>query len=259
MFFKIKLMTMFGISWNRSYNTLVSDYIYNTVWNSLDYVYLSSQKIAAFDFDSYFSSIENWLHDNNYYIAGETYSYLLMGARVCEFYLSNFYSNYIKDNLSYLEISEKNLRLYLSMQDMTMFALFYPGLPYAEKIIEDSVWVVYGVNLHQVLFDTLQKYSLNVPVLLLFQLLVVIYILVVFIGTFFSIYDAVTRKEFTTDIDHSMSNASVEAEKEIFSADDTYMLVLGILFIFGSYFYFLAVSWNSSYTEFSVFFFQLLY
>ena len=128
------------------------------------------------------------------------------------------------------------------MQDMTMFALFYPGLPYAEKIIEDSVWVVYGVNLHQVLFDTLQKYSLNVPVLLLFQLLVVIYILVVFIGTFFSIYDAVTRKEFTTDIDHSMSNASVEAEKEIFSADDTYMLVLGILFIFGSYFYFLAVS-----------------
>ena len=47
---------------------------------------------------------------------------------------------------------------------------------------------------------------------------------------------------------------TVEAEKEIFAADDALYLLLGFLFLFGAYFGFLGLACATSFSEASFFF-----
>ena len=65
------------------------------------------------------------------------------------------------------------------------------------------------------------------------------------------------KEEWAADVEYAISNTTVEAEKEIFAADDAVYLMLGFLFVFGAYFGFLALSQTTSISEASFFFWAL--
>lgn len=83
------------------------------------------------------------------------------------------------------------------------------------------------------------------------------YMVLVLTSFFFAFYNAVAKEEWAADVEQAISNTTVEAEKEIFAADDAVYLFLGFIFIFGAYFGFLALSGTTNASEATFFFWAL--
>jgi hypothetical protein len=174
-----------------------------------------------------------------------------------ELYISLALDNYVTGEFIKFETSEYILRSYIASFDLTLFTIFHPEVIYIEKTIENSLLTIGGLDLYITLYDFIQKNSLVIPVAIMFQLLAVFFILLFGLIFFLSFFSSNNKESWASSLDHTFSNGSIEAEKELFSAEDVLFLFNSIFFIFGSYFYFLAMSLDMSYTEFTIFYYAI--
>lgn len=86
------------------------------------------------------------------------------------------------------------------------------------------------------------------PASLLLQIIVCLTITLLVSIVYLSFYTK-NREEWQTDVDYMVGSLSSEAEKELFSIDDSTSLFLILFFFFASYFGFFFANNNIAYTE----------
>lgn len=170
-----------------------------------------------------------------------------------ELFLSSIFDSYLKDIILKLELSEDQFRRIIGMIDPTMFALFHPDSVHISKNINSNFILSNFIKFQLSMIDFLDKHSLIAPIHYGFQLFTVFFLLLTFIAFFCSFFSN-NKEEFQADVDYSISNASAEAEKELFSIDDAVSLFLLLFFVFASYFGFFAIVVDVNYVEFLTFF-----
>jgi hypothetical protein len=197
-----------------------------------------------------------WFQDNNYTYFSEATSRMAYSCHGLVFFISNTFDLYIKDLLVYLELSEDNFRRQIGLLDPTMFILYHP----------DSVLFFQGGGSNLVsragrsyslgVITIIDRYSLDSPANLAFQLYALFYIIVI-AAAFFLSYFSKDKEEWQADADYTHSGLSAEAEKELFSIDDATYMVMLLALLFSGYFGFFALCINPSYAEFASIFFPL--
>jgi hypothetical protein len=88
----------------------------------------------------------------------------------------------------------------------------------------------------------------------MFQLFFILFFIVIFLSFFLSFFNSSHKEEWAADTDYSISNLTVECEKEIFSIDDAVYLMMSFIFFFGAYFGYIAFGLGFNVNDASFFF-----
>lgn len=232
----------------------MSNIVFQSYWGSLDYVYVTVQTMWAYDLTGKMFETCSILRDNNSMLAYEVLYFVTQSVVGFELFVGVIYDQYLKDNLQMFELSEDTLRKYMASLDPTMFTLFHPEFGYYKRTGHTSVLVKFSSDIHFFLLDNIEAYSLDIPMSIAIQLFSVVYFALILTSFFFAFYNSVNKEEWAADVEYAVSNTTVEAEKEIFAADDAVYLFLAFIFLFGAYFGFLALAHSTSMSEASFFF-----
>lgn len=227
-------------------NLVEPDFNGTAYWQVLDVLYTGFQGWYAYDFlGKLFDSIF-WFKDNDYLMLAEIFSHMLQTAVGFDLFLSVTFDTYIQDHLVSVDLSENSLRKYLAALDPTLAFIYHPELNYAYKTQTTSLWMLFGIDWHFFINDNLQSYSLVLSLNFLIQLLISIYLFFIFISLFFSFFNNSNKEEGAIDAEFAIVNLSIEAEKELFSAEDAKYLILIFLGLFGAYFGFFGFAATST-------------
>lgn len=199
----------------------------------------------------------NILRDNNQMLAYEVLYYVTQSVAGYELFVGILYDQYLKDALQMLELSEDNLRKYIASLDPVLFTMYHPEFGYYKRTGHTSALDKFSSDIHFFVLDNMEAYSLDIPLSIAIQLFAVVYFAIIFTSFFFAFFNSSNKEEWAADVDYAISNITVEAEKEIFAADDALYLFLGLVFLFGAYFGFLALSYATSMSDASFFFWAL--
>lgn len=238
-------------------NLHVVELFFDAYWGGLEFIYVSAQSMWAYDLTGKMFETCSLLRDNNFMLAYEALFYAAHALVGFELFASATYDMYLKDTLQSFELSEDSLRRYMASLDPTMFTLFHPEFGYYKRTGHTSVLVKFSSDIHFFVLDNIEAYSLDIPLTIIMQLFCIFYMLLILTSIFFTFYNSVNKEEWAADVEYSVSNLTVEAEKEIFAADDAIYLLVGFLFLFGAYFGFLSLACATSFSEASFFFWAL--
>lgn len=194
------------------------------------------------------------LRDSNHMIAYEILFNVTRSLAGFELFVGITYDCYFKDALQMLELSEDTLRRYLASLDPVLFTIYHPEFGYYKRTGHTSAVLKFTSDIHFFVLDNMEAYSLDIPLSIAIQLFLVVYLALIFTSLFFAFFNSSNKEEWAADVDYAISNLTVEAEKEIFAADDAVYLVLSMLFLFGVYFGLLALAYATSMSEASFFF-----
>lgn len=231
--------------------------LFQAYWGSLDFVYVTTQALWAYDFTGKMFDTCSLLRDNNFMLAYESLYFVTQSVVGFELFVGATYDQYLKDHLQMFEISENTLRKYMASLDPTMFTLFHPEFGYYKRDGHTSMLVKFSSDIHFFMLDNIEAYSLDIPMGLALQLFLVVYLTLMFTSFFFAFYNSVNKEEWAADVEYGISNLTVEAEKEIFAADDAVYLLMAFIFLFGVYFGFLALAHTNTMSEAAFFFWSL--
>lgn len=181
---------------------------------------------------------------------------LAAGLHGFEFFISSLFDSYLKDILLRCELSENQFRRIIGLLDPTMFILFHPSSGPLSRHLAAYEGMGNFAKLKLAIIDFIDKNSLLLPLHYTFQLLLVMFLLLLFLAIFASFFSN-NKSELQADVDYSISNMSAEAEKELFSIDDGTCLFLLLFFVFAAYFGFFAIVLDIEYAEFLTFFASL--
>lgn len=210
--------------------------LFKAYWTTLDYCYTGLQELFAYDFVGRLFDACFWLKDNDYMLAYELLSYCASSAAGCELFFGVLYDSYIKDLLVVFDVSEDTLRRYIASMDPTLFAIYHPEFGYFKRTGNTTLLSQFGADLHFFIADNLQAYSLILPLSYLMQASFLTYVLFLFTGLFFSFFSSAHKEEGAADSEFAITNLSLEAEKELFAAEDAKYLVIMFFALFGIYF-----------------------
>lgn len=235
----------------------ISQLFFHAYWGSLDIAYVTIQSLWAYDLTAKMFDTCSILRDNDFMLSYEVLYYVTQSVAGFELFIGVTYDQYLKDAFQMMELSEDNLRKYIASLDPTMFALFHPEFGYYKRTGHTSVIDQYSADFHFFLMDNIETYSLDIPMSIIFQLWTIVYFIVIFTSFFFAFFNSANKEEWAADVEYAISNLTVEVEKEIFAADDAIYLILSLIFLFGAYFGFLALSYASTGSDASFFFWAL--
>ena len=222
--------------------TNIEHVLFSAYWHTLDYVYVGLQSLFAYDFTGKLFESANWFKDNEYTVTYEIFIQVVQTVAGFDLFISVLHDNYLKDALTYLDVSELTVRKYLASLDPTLFAIYHPEFGYMKRTGYTNFLAQFGADLHFFIADNLQTYSLLLPISLLMQVFTLGYVLFMFIALFFSFFTNSTKEEGAVDAEFAVGNLTIEAEKELFAAEDAKYLVIMFVTLFGMYFGFLAFS-----------------
>jgi cbb3-type cytochrome oxidase subunit 3 len=231
--------------------------IFNAYWKSIDFVYVAIQNLWMYDFTARVNDVCDLLRENQYFFF---YEILLLVMQTCigfELFVSNVYDSHIKDILFLIDINENTLRKYTASLDYTLFSIYHPEFGYYSRIDNASFFTHFSSSFYFFIYDNIKSFSLDIPVCVALQLGFLVFFILFFICFFFSFFNNSNKEEWAADTDYAVSNLAVEAEKEIFSADDAVYLFLSLLFFFGAYFGFLFLGVATYVNDASFFFWAL--
>lgn len=216
--------------------------LFSAYWQMLDYVYVGLQSVFAYDFTGKLFDSALWLKDNNYTVSYEIFIHVVYTVAGFELFVSVLYDSYLKEALTYLEVSDTTVRKYLASLDPTLFAIYHPEFGYVRRTGHTNALAQFGADFHFFIADNLQAYSLTLPVNLAIQFFVLGYVSFMFGAFFFSFFTSSSKEEGAADAEFAIGNVTIEAEKELFSAEDAKYLIIMFVSLFGMYFGFLAFS-----------------
>lgn len=234
------------------------NYIFDTTWNTIDFVYATVQEVFAYNFTSKIIANSSLMHDNNYFLLYEIFFKFIFLVQAYELFFSNIMDNFLKDFLIYFEFTENNFRKFIGLIDPTLFSVYHPEIIFINSnlkldIINNSV-----SHLNFTIIDFVEKNSIIAPINFFIQGIILFFFIAIILTFFFSFFSK-NKEEWQIDADYTISNTSAEAEKELFSIDDAVSGVFFLVLLFGSYFGFLFLGWNISFSETFIFFVPLLF
>ena len=112
-----------------------------------------------------------------------------------ELFVGVLYDQTLKDNLQMFEVHNDALRKYMSSLDSTMFTLFHPEFGYYSRACHTSTLVNFSADMHFVVLDAIESYSLDIPLSIAIQLFLVVYFVIVLTSFFFAFYNSVAKEE----------------------------------------------------------------
>lgn len=128
--------------------------------------------------------------------------------------------------------------------DSFFYDIFHPEYLFFKKAENLFFNQEFLTETHFVLVNLYKSYSFTMPFFFSFQFIFGAYGLLFFITLFFSFFNKTNKNNGIFDTEFTFTNLSIEAEKEIFSADDAKYLIILVVIFFGSYFGFIALATN---------------
>jgi hypothetical protein len=121
----------------------------------------------------------------------------------------------------------------LSSKEATLVLIYHPELSYIKEEIFQEYFFSFFSNFVFSIYDLVESETFLTPVILFPQLLLLIFLAVLFMSFYFSYFSSATSEESVVDTDYLVCSASVEAEKEISSFDDMILAFVVLFYIFG--------------------------
>lgn len=236
----------------------LDNFLFNTSWNLLDYVYVTFQEIYAYNIYLKTNTFSSILINNNLNIFYNIIFKFIFFIKSYELFFSLIMDAIIFNFFFFFEFNENNFKNFISFIDPTMFSIYHPESILILKSIKFDL-IYFSSNFFEFnVISFLNLYSLNSSVNYMFQLVIFFIIIVFFVIFFFSFFSK-NKEEWQIDTEFLIANTTVEAEKELFSIDDAVNCLFFLILLFGSYFGFLFLGWSLSFTEISIFFMPLLF
>lgn len=141
------------------------------------------------------------------------------------------------DQLTYLIIlnlpffNEFFKNLFTSFELNNIF-LFHPEYFFIFKNILINYLNYYSTNIYLSNFNLVLDESFISPVMMLSQLILIYFLVLIFLITYFSYYNNANSEDNILDHDYLAFNVTIEAEEEIGSMDDMLLTSVILLYIF---------------------------
>lgn len=149
------------------------------------------------------------------------------------------------------------LRYNLSFNGWSIFTYLHPELSIINDSVINTLSVPYLSSFYFILMNNLVNESYVNPIANTLTIIVLFFFLTMFVGLYFSHYNSSTKEENTIDHDYLLAAMTVEAEEEIASIDDTSLVLILLVYIFGWFFYMNSVHLLSNIPEISLVFYNL--
>lgn len=226
--------------------------MFNLVTNSLDIIYIAIQNISIFSFSENVFIFSNFIHEYNFFFFYE----LIFRASIYflnyELFVFNILDIFFKNISYFFEFNETTFRSCIGALDLSLNTLYHPEFLFIDNSLKFFLINEYSSFFKLIVIDFIQKNEYVTAVNLMIQVFILFYFILFFIIFFFSFFSK-NKEEWQQDCDYTISNASVESEKELFSIDDALNVVFFLILIFGSYFGFLFLSLSFNFTEIAIF------
>lgn len=216
------------------------------------------QKIFAYSVTAKLFQISFFFNENHNLIFYELFLRTAAYSMTFEFFLNNFFDIFFNSLSFCFDLNEDNFRKTIGLLDPTLCAIYYPESIFLNKANNTYLFLETSANIKLIVCDFLEKNCFFEPINFFLQLFFIVFFVVFFIIFFFSSFSK-NKEDWQLDCDYVISNASVEAEKELFSIDDALSTILFLILVFGSYFGFLFLGWSLSFSEISIFIIPVLF
>ena len=145
--------------------------------------------------------------------------------------------NTIFNSLFKFHFTEEWFRSMLASKEFTLVLIYHPELSLIQNQINDFFYLNFFSNIVFSIFSYIESENFLTPIIYIPQLLLVLFISVLFINFYFSYFSSMSKEGNIVDADYLSSTSAAESEKEISSYDDIILGLVILLYIFGWYFY----------------------
>lgn len=121
----------------------------------------------------------------------------------------------------------------LASKDSGLVLIYHPELCFFSQQLNEHYYLSFFTNYFFSLYETSGSETFFTPIILIPQLILVLFLGVLFINFFFSYFTHPNKEGLMIDADYLTSNSSAEAEKEITSYDDIILGLVILIYIFG--------------------------
>lgn len=228
----------------------------NAFYALVDYCYNSVDALFAYDFMGHLLRTTSWLKDNDFMVLYELLLYTVEPIVQFELIMSKLFDTLIQDYGVYFTISESTVRKYLASLDPTLFAIYHPEFGHMCYTNHSSYFEQFIIDIKFGIQDVLITYSLVEPLSFFAQICALFYFLFFFISFFFSFFTSDLQEEGAVDMEFSVTNLTIEAEKELFAVEDAKYAVIIFIAFFSTYFGIslcvLGPTWNAAFFFFGL-------
>lgn len=236
---------------------MVSFFLYpQASWQVLDFLYTGSQALLAYLYSGSLYTKCQWFQENNYYVAYELFTFFLDAFAGYELFISVLWDEYVKSSYEYFDVSANALSFSFSFFEPTLYSIYHPEYIFYTKAENAAIASDFLTGFHFFFINNESSHVLTTPFFYAIQFFILVFSVLFFVTMFFSFFNTENSNEGATDSEFFMTNLTIEAEKEIFSADDAKYLIILVIIFFGSYFCFLALS-STPFEGIAVFFLGL--
>lgn len=234
-------------------------YIYNSfessLLNGINWVYSIIDYIPFYDFKVVYN--KNATVGDNIFFENLGYETSLWDTNSNIFYWSilvdkNKYS--LLNNYPYLN---DWTRYNYSSSTLSFISYIHPELSIINDNIVTTLVNPYISSFAFIIASNLFVESFLSPISIVITTIILFFFLVLLISLYFSHYSSSVKEENTIDQDYLVAAMSIEAEEEIASIDDTSLVLVLLVYIFGWFFYVNGIYLLSNIPEISLIFYNL--
>lgn len=223
---------------NLNYNLSI-----NSIAHPENWIHSFSENFYAFSYNISYYFLENEIYQDNY---NTSKKYFWFKTLISSEY--NFLVSLIMDQLTYLVILNlpyfneffKNL---FSSYELNNVFVFHPEYFFIFKNIMLNYYMFYASNLYVSNQLLTVNESYISPVMMVPQLIIIYFLVVLFLITYFSYFNNANSEDNILDHDYLAFNVTIEAEEEIGSMDD--MLLTSVILLYIFLWFFWIYSWSS--------------
>nr|YP_010183548.1 Ymf66-like protein [Paramecium gigas]QVG61497.1 Ymf66-like protein [Paramecium gigas] len=235
----------------------IIDSFFSANWAVVDYVYCTLNDLFFFNTVSKNSNTFFFLSNSYNFYFFELYSTFFLSFLNFELFFNVIFDTFVTNYLFYLELDENQFRKFISFLDPALFSIYHPEAVFLNKSFYSDFFFNFSGQLKISLLDVLDKYSLISPINFFMQMILVFFFIVIYLSFFCSFFSK-NKNEMQLESEYLFSSLTYEVEKELFSIDDAIHCIFFLCLMFGSYFGFLFLAWDISYTEITLFFIPLV-
>lgn len=226
--------------WNHQFETnefFFTNICTNCLYHGIDWLYTAVETIYSYDFRVWYFWFFNSIYDDSFDFFFSSFWYFNLSVSAFQLFWAVILDQYVTTLVYKLPYTEEWFRSMLSSKEATLVLLYHPELSFIKEEIFQEYFFSFFSSFVFSIYDLVESETFLTPVILFPQLLLLIFLAVLFMSFYFSYFSSATSEESVVDTDYLVCSASVEAEKEISSFDDMILAFVVLFYIFGWYFY----------------------
>lgn len=226
--------------WNHQFETnefFFTNICTNCLYHGIDWLYTAVETVYSYDFRVWYFWFFNSIYDDSFDFFFSSFWYFNLSVSAFQLFWAVILDQYVTTLVYKLPYTEEWFRSMLSSKEATLVLIYHPELSFIKEEIFQEYYFSYFSNFVFSIYDLVESETFLTPVILFPQLLLLIFLAVLFMSFYFSYFSSATSEENVVDTDYLAASATVEAEKEISSFDDMILAFVVLFYIFGWYFY----------------------